>query len=76
MRNGSGYEIWISRQDSGPGIPDEIKDKIFNLFYTTKDGGTGIWLSFAQNLVHAHGGTIRLGQSSKGSKFVIAIPIN
>ncbi|HHT9130207.1 MAG TPA: two-component system sensor histidine kinase NtrB [Candidatus Brocadiaceae bacterium] len=72
----SGHEIWISCQDSGPGIPDEIKDKIFNLFYTTKDGGTGIGLSFAQNLVHAHGGTIRLGQSHKGSKFVIAIPIN
>ncbi|MDE1890671.1 MAG: PAS domain S-box protein [Planctomycetota bacterium] len=72
----SGYEIWISCQDSGPGIPDEIKDKIFNLFYTTKDGGTGIGLSFAQNIVHAHGGTIRLGQSSKGSKFVIVIPIN
>lgn len=71
-----GQEIWISCQDTGTGIPDEIKDKIFNLFYTTKDGGTGIGLSFAQNIVQAHGGLIRLEQTHKGSKFVIAIPIH
>jgi len=71
----SGNEILVACQDTGPGIPDEIKDKIFDLFYTTKDGGTGIGLSFAQNIVQAHGGTIRLEQSSRGSAFVIAIPI-
>jgi signal transduction histidine kinase len=70
----TGHEIWISCQDTGTGIPDEIKDKIFNLFYTTKDGGTGIGLSFAQNIVQAHGGVIRLEQSPKGSKFGITIP--
>lgn len=68
-------ELLISCQDAGPGIPDEIKDKIFNLFYTTKDGGTGIGLALAQNIVHAHGGTIRLKSSQKGSNFVIAIPL-
>lgn len=71
----SGNEILVSCQDTGSGIPDEIKDKIFDLFYTTKDGGTGIGLSFAQNIIQAHGGTIRLEQSSRGSAFVIAIPI-
>ena len=69
-------EILISCQDTGPGIPNEIKDKIFDLFYTTKDGGTGIGLSFAQNIIQAHGGVIRLEQTHKGSKFVIAIPVN
>ncbi|MBV6519694.1 MAG: hypothetical protein DCC43_06570 [Candidatus Brocadia sp.] len=69
-------EIGISCQDTGPGIPDEIRDKIFHLFYTTKDGGTGIGLSFAQNIVQAHGGIIRLEASSRGSKFVIALPIS
>ncbi|MDN3513855.1 MAG: ATP-binding protein [Candidatus Brocadia sp.] len=71
-----GHEIWISCQDTGSGIPDESKDKIFNLFYTTKDGGTGIGLSFAQNIVQAHGGVIRLEEAPKGSKFVITIPTN
>lgn len=69
-----GQEIAISCQDTGPGVPDEIRDKIFHLFYTTKDGGTGIGLSFAQNIVQAHGGTMRLETSSRGSKFVIALP--
>lgn len=69
-------ELLISCKDTGSGIPDEIKDKIFNLFYTTKDGGTGIGLALAQNIVHAHGGTIRLESSAKGSKFVIAIPVD
>ena len=73
-RNENG--ILISCQDTGSGIPDEIKDKIFDLFYTTKDGGTGIGLSFAQNIIQAHGGVIRLEQTHKGSKFVIAIPVN
>lgn len=71
-----GHEMRISCQDTGPGIPDDIKDKIFDLFYTTKDGGTGIGLSFALNVVQAHGGTIRLEPSKRGSKFVITIPMN
>lgn len=69
-------EICISCQDTGPGIPEEIREKIFHLFYTTKDGGTGIGLSFAQNIVQAHGGIIRIETSSKGSKFAIALPIS
>ncbi len=72
----SGPDICISCQDTGPGIPDEIKDKVFNLFYTTKDGGTGLGLSFAQNIVQAHGGIIRLEESFKGSNFVITLPVN
>jgi len=70
------HEICISCQDTGHGIPEEIRDKIFHLFYTTKDGGTGMGLSFAQNIVHAHGGIIRLETSSGGSKFVIALPMS
>ncbi len=72
----NGHEILISCQDTGVGIPDEIRDKIFNLFYTTKDGGTGIGLSFAQNIINAHGGTIRLEPSSRGTRFTVAIPLN
>lgn len=70
------HEVLISCQDTGPGISDEIKDKIFHLFYTTKDGGTGIGLSFAQNIVQAHGGIIRLETSARGSNFAVALPIS
>ena len=76
MRKGKRTRYSFLVRILGPGIPDEIKDKIFDLFYTTKDGGTGIGLSFAQNIIQAHGGVVRLEQTHKGSKFVIAIPTN
>lgn len=69
-------EIIITCQDTGPGIPEEFRSKIFNLFYTTKDGGTGIGLSSAQNIIQIHGGTIRLAPSTVGSKFLITVPVN
>ncbi|MBM4054500.1 MAG: PAS domain-containing protein [Planctomycetes bacterium] len=67
-------DIIITCHDTGPGIPEESRDKIFNLFYTTKDGGTGIGLSSAQNIIQMHGGTIRLAPSAVGCKFLITIP--
>lgn len=70
------HELQISCQDTGPGIPDKIKDKIFNLFYSTKEEGTGIGLSLAQNIIQAHGGIIRLDHCTRGCKFVITIPID
>ena len=69
-------EIVIACQDTGPGIPQEFREKIFDLFYTTKDGGTGIGLSSAQNILQNHGGMIRLATSDVGSTFLITIPVN
>lgn len=69
-----GQEIQISFHDEGPGVSEEIKNKIFDLLYTDKDGVTKIGLASAQNIIHAHGGTIRLEPSAKGNKFVITIP--
>ncbi|MGQ3684825.1 MAG: two-component system sensor histidine kinase NtrB [Candidatus Loosdrechtia sp.] len=68
-------EMRIACRDTGLGIPDEIKDKVFNLFYSTKEGGTGIGLSLAQNIIQAHGGVIKLEVSNVGSIFVITIPV-
>jgi signal transduction histidine kinase len=58
----SGDKIQISVTDNGPGIPDAIKDKIFQPFFTTKDTGkgTGLGLSLAYDIVKAHGGEMRV----------------
>ena len=72
----SGCEIIIS--DNGPGIPDSIKDKIFQPFFTTKPTGqgTGLGLSLAYDIVKAHGGEIKLNTNeNKGSEFIIILPI-
>ena len=47
-------------EDSGPGIPEEMRNNIFEPFYSTKDGGTGLGLTVSYNIVTAHGGTLDL----------------
>ena len=61
-------KVQISIQDNGPGIPEEIKDKILQPFFTTKKGteGTGLGLSITHDIVKAHGGQLDI-QSQPGS---------
>jgi signal transduction histidine kinase len=61
--------------DSGPGIPAQEKDKVFDPFYTTKSDSTGIGLSICRRIIADHGGSIRI-RSSKwgGAEFRITLP--
>ena len=54
--------VLIEIEDNGPGIPDEIKDKILQPFFTTKKGteGTGLGLSITHDIVKAHGGELEI----------------
>lgn len=68
-------QVEVRFRDSGPGIPDEARERIFVPFYTTKEKGTGLGLAICQRIVTAHQGSI-LVQSSpgEGAEFVIALP--
>ena len=69
-----GVEILI--QDSGPGIPDERLPQIFEPFFSTKDGGTGLGLTVSYNIVTAHGGTLELvSNNGPGACFRVYLPI-
>lgn len=69
--------VKISIEDNGRGIPDEMKNKIFNLYYTSKSNGTGIGLSIVQRIIYEHNGIIHFeSEIEKGTKFNISIPIN
>ena len=73
-----GGSIEISVKDNGPGIPAEIKDKIFQPFFTTKPtgSGTGLGLSLSYDIINAHGGEIKLeNKPQSGTKFIIFLPI-
>jgi len=63
--------------DSGPGIPQHLKDQIFTPFFTTKPAGkgTGIGLAFCRSTIEQHGGTIRLLDAQVGAVFEIKIPL-
>ncbi len=63
--------------DSGVGIPDEVADRIFNPFFTTKDTGTGLGLSIVHRIIEAHNGSITCGKSelTSGALFTIRLPL-
>lgn len=69
-----GVEIDI--EDSGPGIPAELRDQIFNPFFTTKEGGVGLGLSIVSKIVDDHRGWIRVaGEVGKGACFRVFLPV-
>ncbi|TVP44969.1 MAG: hypothetical protein EA341_15820 [Mongoliibacter sp.] len=73
-----GDKIQISISDNGPGIPEAIRDKIFQPFFTTKPAGqgTGLGLSLSYDIIKAHGGEISVESSEgKGTEFIIQIPL-
>lgn len=63
-------------EDNGPGIADEIKEKLFDRFYSTKGSrGTGLGLVITRKVVEEHGGTIRVdSEPGRGTGFIIEIP--
>ena len=71
-----GDGILLTVSDSGPGIAPEIRDKIFDPYFTTKSDGTGIGLSICHRIVTDHGGSLTVSDSDLGgAKFRIEIPI-
>jgi signal transduction histidine kinase len=65
----------IRIQDTGPGIPPQQRDKIFQLYYTTKPRGSGIGLAMTFRAVQLHGGTIEVeGEPGKGTTFRVTLP--
>jgi PAS domain S-box-containing protein len=65
-------EVLIS--DNGPGIPEEIKDRIFEPFVTTKSHGTGLGLAITKRIITAHRGRILVNSFPGGTIFSICIP--
>jgi signal transduction histidine kinase len=70
-------EVVISVKDNGPGIPDDIRNRIFNLYFTTKAKGTGIGLSIVQRIIYEHEGLISVDSKvGFGTTFHITLPLN
>jgi signal transduction histidine kinase len=67
-------QFCLSVRDSGPGIPSQILDRIFNPFFTTKESGTGLGLSIIHRTIEAHDGTITASNDEGGgAKFEIRV---
>jgi two-component system sensor histidine kinase HydH len=70
-------QVWFSVQDTGKGMADEVQEKIFHPFYTTKDKGTGLGLAVINKIVTDHHGTITVESvAGSGSTFTVRLPKN
>ena len=63
--------------DSGPGVPDEHRESIFNAFFSTKDGGMGMGLAICRSIVEAHHGRIEVQRDADlgGARFTVWLPL-
>ena len=62
--------------DQGPGIPDEIREKIFDLYFTTKSGGSGIGLAMTYRILQLHHGSVEVqSKVGEGTEFRLRIPL-
>ena len=64
----------IRVEDSGPGLSAEQQERIFEAFYTTKPGGTGLGLAVTRTLLEKMGGTIKAGRGKRGAVFTLSVP--
>jgi signal transduction histidine kinase/putative methionine-R-sulfoxide reductase with GAF domain len=70
----SGDLVWAV-SDSGPGIPEEVRGRLFELFATNKKGGTGLGLAIVKKIVDDHHGTVTCETGANGTTFVIRVPM-
>jgi two-component system NtrC family sensor kinase len=73
----SGTMVRIALQDNGPGIAEEIRDRLFDPFVTRgKAHGTGLGLAITRQIVEAHGGSISVDPGNgPGARFIIELPV-
>jgi PAS domain S-box-containing protein len=74
--SGAGGSQTVEVTDSGPGISPELRGRVFEPFFTTREvgEGTGLGLSISLGIVSSHGGTLTLVDSPKGARFLLSLP--
>jgi signal transduction histidine kinase len=76
VRPGEG-RVELSVRDDGPGVPDDLREKIFTPFFTTREKGTGLGLAFVREIAVDHGGVVRLAsRAGEGATFTVELPLD
>jgi signal transduction histidine kinase len=70
-----GKEVVTEIEDTGPGVPADMREQIFNPFVSTKKTGVGLGLAIVSKIIDAHGGTIKLiDPPGRGACFRVTLP--
>ncbi|AOZ10686.1 two-component sensor histidine kinase [Cupriavidus malaysiensis] len=69
---GGALLLWVA--DDGSGIPDDLRDTLFEPFATARAGGTGLGLALVREIVQGHGGRVALAESAKGTRIEMELP--
>ncbi|MFY2558866.1 ATP-binding protein [Corallococcus terminator] len=68
--------VWLTLDDTGPGVPVAMRDRIFEPFFTTKARGSGLGLPIVHAIVTQHGGTLEVGTApGGGARFLLRVPV-
>ncbi|MEZ4266790.1 MAG: ATP-binding protein [Myxococcota bacterium] len=71
-----GDELRIRCDDNGPGMPDEVRERLFTPYFTTKSQGTGLGLAIVHRILTEHRGRVRVGElPGGGTRFELALPV-
>ena len=68
--------VLLTFSDTGGGIPDNVRPHVFDAYFTTKGGGTGMGLALSDKIARQHGGQLNLTVSEAGATFELFLPIN
>ncbi|MCZ4262367.1 sensor histidine kinase [Limimaricola sp. G21655-S1] len=71
--------VTLAVQDDGPGVPDDLRERIFDRFFRAEDDGTagcGLGLAIARDVAQAHGGDVRLASGTQGARFEAVLPLS
>jgi signal transduction histidine kinase len=69
-------QVELTIRDAGVGLPPEAETRLFDLFFTTKETGTGLGLSTVKKIVNAHGGQISLKPAHPGTEVRLTLPLS
>lgn len=69
---GGRLQLWV--QDDGPGVPETLRERVFEAFATGHRGGTGLGLALVREIAQAHGGTAALARTVRGARFEMEFP--
>jgi len=72
----TGARVELEVQDDGAGIPPDVLPRLFDPFFSTKEGGNGLGLALTQQIVREHGGDLRVDSAvGRGTTFTVSVPV-